>query len=229
MEVHGEKGSNEPDASRADPESRLCRKADNTAAGLRFAGHRWADHLNALIVDAELIPGRPPPSGTPPAGCGADDGSGPRRADAEKRGHDTAGPLHVASNATHSRSAVDGRTARDRRTRADSASGSGLDVGGAVLTTPTGAVLTTPTGAVLTTVLSKINRVTASAPRRQECHRSESGSADPGPRRPPWPSAEAVRGVATRRLSTGAVHRDRRVGRRRTATARQRLRCSAIP
>src|SRR5215216_1627006 len=51
---HGEKRSNETHASTTDPESRLYRKSNNTAATLCFAGHLLMENRNALIIDAEL-------------------------------------------------------------------------------------------------------------------------------------------------------------------------------
>ncbi len=51
---HGEKRSNETHASTTDPEARLYRKCNNTAATLCFSGHLLMENRNALIVDAEL-------------------------------------------------------------------------------------------------------------------------------------------------------------------------------
>jgi transposase len=54
VQWHGEKRSNETHASTADPEARLYRKSNNTAATLCYAGHLLMEHRSALIVDAEL-------------------------------------------------------------------------------------------------------------------------------------------------------------------------------
>lgn len=51
---HGEKRSNATHTSTTDPESRLARKSNATAAKLSFMGHLLIEHRNALIVDAEL-------------------------------------------------------------------------------------------------------------------------------------------------------------------------------
>lgn len=54
MQWHGEKRSNATHASTTDPEARLYRKSNNTAATLCYAGHLLIEHRSALIVDAEL-------------------------------------------------------------------------------------------------------------------------------------------------------------------------------
>ena len=51
---HGQKRSNDTHASTTDPEARLYRKSNNTAATLCYAGHLLIEHRSALIVDAEL-------------------------------------------------------------------------------------------------------------------------------------------------------------------------------
>ena len=51
---HGEKRSNDTHASTTDPEARLYRKRNNTAATLCYSGHLLMEHRSALIVDAEL-------------------------------------------------------------------------------------------------------------------------------------------------------------------------------
>jgi transposase len=51
---HGQKRTNDTHASTTDPEARLYRKSNNTAAVLCFAGHLLLEHRSALIVDAEL-------------------------------------------------------------------------------------------------------------------------------------------------------------------------------
>lgn len=54
VQWHGEKRSNDTHASTTDPEARLYRKSNNTAATLCYAGHLLIEHRSALIVDAEL-------------------------------------------------------------------------------------------------------------------------------------------------------------------------------
>ena len=51
---HGQKRKNDTHASTTDPEARLYRKSNNTAATLRFAGHLLMENRTGLIVDAEL-------------------------------------------------------------------------------------------------------------------------------------------------------------------------------
>jgi transposase len=54
VQWHGEKRSNDTHASTTDPEARLYRKSNNTAATLCYAGHLLMEHRSALIVDADL-------------------------------------------------------------------------------------------------------------------------------------------------------------------------------
>jgi transposase len=56
VQWHGEKRSNDTHASTTDPEARLYRKSNNSAATLCYAGHLLIEHRSALIVDAELTP-----------------------------------------------------------------------------------------------------------------------------------------------------------------------------
>ena len=51
---HGQKRSNDTHASTTDPEARLYRKSNNTAATLCYSGHLLMENRSALIVDAEL-------------------------------------------------------------------------------------------------------------------------------------------------------------------------------
>jgi hypothetical protein len=124
VQWHGQKRSNDTHASTTDPEARLYRKSNNTAAKLCFAGHLLMENRNALIVDAELTAAdgyaerqaalemlaRLPPSRR-------------RRTVAGDKGYDTKGFIadarelgftpHVAQNVSgHRRSAIDGRTTR---------------------------------------------------------------------------------------------------------------------
>ena len=54
MDFHGQKRSNATHASTTDPEARLARKSNHTAAKLCFAGHVLMENRNGLIVDMEL-------------------------------------------------------------------------------------------------------------------------------------------------------------------------------
>ncbi len=120
---HGQKRSNATHQSTTDPEARLYRKSNNTAATLCFLGHVLMENRNALLVDAEL---------TTASGYAERDTAAemlarlPRRARrrtvAGDKGYDTAGFVaearalgftpHVAQHTTGRRSAIDGRTTR---------------------------------------------------------------------------------------------------------------------
>ena len=54
VQFHGERRTNDTHASTTDPQARLYRKSNNTAATLCFAGHLLMENRNALIVDTEL-------------------------------------------------------------------------------------------------------------------------------------------------------------------------------
>jgi transposase len=54
VQWHGEKRSNNTHASTTDPEARLYRKSNNTAATMCYSGHLLIEHRSAVIVDAEL-------------------------------------------------------------------------------------------------------------------------------------------------------------------------------
>ena len=62
---HGESRSNDTHASTTDPEARLYRKCNNTAATLCFAGHLLMENRNALITHpAHVVTDDRPPSST---------------------------------------------------------------------------------------------------------------------------------------------------------------------
>jgi transposase len=123
VQWHGEKRSNETHASTTDPEARLARKSNATAAKLCYSGHLLLEHRNALIVDAEL---------TAATGYAERDtavemllrlpAARRRRTVAGDKGYDTKDFVartrqlgftpHVAPNTTRQRSAIDGRTTR---------------------------------------------------------------------------------------------------------------------
>jgi len=123
VSFHGQRRSNQTHQSSTDPEARLARKSNGTAARMCFAGHLLMEHRNALIVDAELtlatgyaereaalvMLGRLPPRAR-------------RRTVAADKGYDAAGFVasardlgftpHVAQHNNHRRSAIDRRTTR---------------------------------------------------------------------------------------------------------------------
>ena len=120
---HGQKRSNDTHQSTTDPEARLYRKSNNTAARLCFAGHLLMENRNALIVDAELTAADGHAERTAALEMLTRLGrSSRRRTVAGDKGYDTAGFVadvrelgftpHVAQHTTKRRSAIDGRTTR---------------------------------------------------------------------------------------------------------------------
>jgi hypothetical protein len=123
VQWQGQRRSNDTHASTTDPEARLYRKSNNTAARLCYAGHLLMENRSALIVDAEL---------TAATGYAERDSAiemltrlptrARRRTVAGDKGYDTAAFVadtralgftpHVAPNTTNRRSAIDGRTTR---------------------------------------------------------------------------------------------------------------------
>jgi hypothetical protein len=123
VQWHGERRSNETHQSTTDPEARLARKSNATAAKLCYTGHLLMEHRNALIVDAELTAA----SGYAERDCAVEmldrlPKRGRRRTVAGDKGYDTKGFVadvrdlgftpHLAPNTTNRRSAIDGRTTR---------------------------------------------------------------------------------------------------------------------
>jgi transposase len=122
-DFHGERRSNETHASTTDPDARLARKSNATAAKLCYMGHLLMEHRNALIVDAELTAA----TGYAERDCAAEmldrlPASRRRRTVAGDKGYDTRDFVartrqlgftpHVAPNTTNRRSAIDARTTR---------------------------------------------------------------------------------------------------------------------
>lgn len=123
VSFHGERRSNETHQSTTDPEARLARKSNATAAKLSYTGHLLMEHRNALIVDAEL---------TEATGYAERDTAlemlrrlpsrKRRRTVAGDKGYDTVQFVadvrelgitpHIAPNTTRQRSTIDGRTTR---------------------------------------------------------------------------------------------------------------------
>jgi transposase len=123
VQWHGEKRSNDTHASTTDPQARLARKSNATAAKLCYAGHLLMEHRSALIVDAELTAA----TGYAERDTAAEmlarlPASKRRRTIAGDKGYDTSDFVaktrelgftpHVAPNTTNRRSAIDARTTR---------------------------------------------------------------------------------------------------------------------
>lgn len=123
VDFKGQKRSNDTHASTTDPEARLYRKSNNTAAQLCYAGHLLIEHRSALIIDAELTAA----TGYAERDCATEmlkrlPKHGRRRTVAGDKNYDTkqfvadvraAGfSPHVAQNTSNRRSAIDGRTTR---------------------------------------------------------------------------------------------------------------------
>lgn len=56
VNFHGEKRSNETHASTTDPDARLARKSNNTAAVLAYSQHALMENRNGLLVDIRIAP-----------------------------------------------------------------------------------------------------------------------------------------------------------------------------
>ncbi len=124
VQWHGQKRSNDTHASTTDPEARLYRKSNNTAATLCYSGHLLIEHRSALIVDAELTTA----DGYAERATALEmlarlPASKRRRTVAGDKNYDTKGFVtdtralgftpHVAQNVSgNRRSAIDGRTTR---------------------------------------------------------------------------------------------------------------------
>jgi len=54
VNFHGERRTNETHASTTDPEARMARKGNATAAKLSYAGHALMENRSALLVDMDL-------------------------------------------------------------------------------------------------------------------------------------------------------------------------------
>ncbi len=123
VDFRGQKRSNETHASTTDPEARMARKSNATAAKLCYTGHFLMENRNALLVDAELsqatgsaerdtaleMLGRLPPTKRRRT-LAADKAYDTKDFVAEARGLGVT--PHVAQNTTNRRSAIDARTTR---------------------------------------------------------------------------------------------------------------------
>jgi transposase len=123
VDFKGQRRSNDTHESTTDPEARMARKSNNTAAKLSYAGHLLMENRNALLVDMEL---------TEANGYAERDTAvemlerlpqtARRRTVGADKGYDAAGFVedvrnlgftpHVAQNTNKRRSAIDGRTTR---------------------------------------------------------------------------------------------------------------------
>jgi transposase len=122
-DFHGQRRSNETHQSTTDPEARLARKSNATAAKLCYSGHLLMENRNALLVDVELSEA----SGYAERDVAVEmlarlPKTARRRTVAGDKGYDTAGFVaavrglgitpHVAQHTNQRRSAIDGRTTR---------------------------------------------------------------------------------------------------------------------
>src|ERR1700730_14491828 len=123
VSFHGQRRSNQTHTSTTDPEARMARKSNASAAKLSYVGHLLMEHRNALLVDIELSEAN---------GYAERDtalkmlarlpATKRRRTVAGDKAYDTAGFVadvralgitpHVAPNTTRQRSTIDGRTTR---------------------------------------------------------------------------------------------------------------------
>lgn len=123
VSFRGERRSNATHASTTDPEARLARKSNATAAKLSYAGHLLMEHRNALVVDMELTEA----TGYAEREAAIDmlrrlPKKKRRRTLAGDKGYDVTAFVgevrqlgftpQVASNTTRQRSAIDARTTR---------------------------------------------------------------------------------------------------------------------
>jgi transposase len=122
-DFHGERRTNDTHRSTTDPEARMARKSNATAAKLSYAGHLLMEHRNALIVDIDLTEATGHAERDAAIGMlRRQPGRARRRTVAGDKGYDTAAFVaeardlgftpHVAPNTTNRRSAIDGRTTR---------------------------------------------------------------------------------------------------------------------
>jgi transposase len=123
VSFHGQKRSNTTHASTTDPEARMARKSNATAAKLCYSGHLLMEHRNALLVDIELAEA----NGYAERATALEmltrlPASKRRRTIAGDKGYDTRDFVadvrelgftpHIAPNTTRQRSTIDGRTTR---------------------------------------------------------------------------------------------------------------------
>jgi transposase len=123
VSFHGQRRTNQTHASTTDPEARMARKSNATAAKLSYAGHLLMEHRNALLVDIELSEANGyAERDTALEMLGRLPTSQRRRTVAGDKGYDTKDFVaevrergftpHIAPNTTRQRSSIDGRTTR---------------------------------------------------------------------------------------------------------------------
>jgi transposase len=123
VSFHGQRRTNQTHASTTDPEARMARKSNATAAKLSYAGHCLMEHRNALLVDIELSEANGyAERDTALEMLGRLPASKRRRTIAGDKGYDTKDFVadvrglgftpHIAPNTTRQRSTIDGRTTR---------------------------------------------------------------------------------------------------------------------
>jgi transposase len=123
VSFHGQRRTNETHASTTDPEARMARKSNATAAKLSYAGHLLMEHRNALLVDIELSEANGYaerdtalemlarlPARTRPRTVAGDKAYDTRDFVADVR--ELGFTPHLAPNTTRQRSTIDGRTTR---------------------------------------------------------------------------------------------------------------------
>jgi len=122
---HGEKRTNETHVSPTDPEAKLYRKSDKTAAKLYYMGHVLMDHREGLVVDVEVTEANGFAERAAALAMLDRHPSQQQRTVAADKAYDTADFIadcreravtpHVAMNITEQRdSAIDQRTTRHR-------------------------------------------------------------------------------------------------------------------
>jgi transposase len=125
VSFHGQRRSNATHASTTDPEARMARKSNATAAKLSYAGHLLMEHRNALLVDIELSEANGyAERDTALEMLGRLPATRQRRTVAGDKGYDTKDFVadvrglgftpHIAPNTTRQRSTIDGRTTRHK-------------------------------------------------------------------------------------------------------------------
>jgi len=123
VSFHGQRRTNQTHASTTDPEARMARKSNATAAKLSYSGHLLMEHRNALLVDIELSEANGyAERDTALEMLGRLSPSQRRRSIAADKAYDTRDFVadvremgftpHIAPNTTRQRSTIDRRTTR---------------------------------------------------------------------------------------------------------------------
>jgi hypothetical protein len=123
VSFRGQRRANATHGSTTDPEARMARKSNGTAAKLSYTGHLLMEHRNALLVDIELSEATGyAERDTALEMLGRLPATKRRRTLAGDKGYDTKDFVaelrdrgitpHLAPNTTRQRSTIDGRTTR---------------------------------------------------------------------------------------------------------------------